>query len=109
MGNVNGGRLEPSVKRRDFSANLPAQLSVEVRQRLIEEKHLRSSDDRASHRNPLPLAARELSRSASLQIRNAKQLRCFAHTCGNFRGRCLPHLESELKVLAHRHVRVKRV
>jgi hypothetical protein len=41
-----------------------AQLGVEVRERLVEQEHLRVADDGAAHGDPLALSARELPREA---------------------------------------------
>ena len=61
---VDGGRAEPLVQLLDLGAHGDAQLGVEVRQRLVEEEHLRIAHDRAAHRDALALAAGELARIA---------------------------------------------
>ena len=48
----------------DFEAHLHAQLRIEIRQRLVEQKDRRLAHDRAPHRHALPLAARQLARLA---------------------------------------------
>ena len=65
---VHGGRLQPLVQRLDLGAHRDPQLGVEVRQRLVEQEHLRVAHDRATHRDALPLAARQLARIA-LEVR----------------------------------------
>ncbi len=61
---VDRGRLEPLVQFLDLGAHLHAQLRIEVRQRLVEEEHLRVAHDRAAHGDALALAAGELARVA---------------------------------------------
>ena len=46
----------------DLAAHLHAQLGVEVRERLVEQEHLRVAHDGAAHGDALPLAAGKLAR-----------------------------------------------
>jgi hypothetical protein len=64
---IDGGDPEPALHLRDFRAHLPAQLGVEVRQRLVEQERVRLAHDRPAHGDTLPLAAREVGRLA-LQV-----------------------------------------
>ena len=48
----------------DLGAHRDAQLGVEVRQRLVEQEHLRIAHDGAAHGDALALAAGELARKA---------------------------------------------
>jgi hypothetical protein len=48
------------VQRLDLGAHLHAQLGVEIRQRLVEQEHLRIAHDGAAHGDALALAARKL-------------------------------------------------
>ena len=59
---VDGRDAEVALDARDLGAHLDAELRVEVRERLVHEERLRVADDRAAHRDPLPLAARERPR-----------------------------------------------
>src|SRR5437764_1165006 len=61
---VDRRRLQPLVQLLDLGPHLDAQLRIEIRQRLVEQEHLRIADDRASHRDALPLSARQLPRIA---------------------------------------------
>ncbi len=65
---VDSGGLEPLVQRLDLGAHRDAQLRVEVRQRLVEQEHLRVAHDRAAHGDALPLAAGQLA-GIAVQIR----------------------------------------
>ena len=56
--------FEPLVQLLDLGAHGDAQLGVEVRQRLVEQEHLRVAHDGAAHGDALALAARELARIA---------------------------------------------
>ena len=61
------------MQRRDLGPHLHAQLGVEIRQRLVEEKHLRLADDRRAQRNALPLPAGKLARPAIEQRRDSER------------------------------------
>src|SRR3712207_8172474 len=60
--------------RSQLDPHLHAQLGVEVRQRLVEQEHLRMADDGASQGDPLPLAPRELARLAPEEDRKSTRL-----------------------------------
>ena len=64
VGDEDRRRLQPLVQLLDLRAHLHAELGVEVGERLVEQEHLRVAHDRAAHRHPLPLPARELPRIA---------------------------------------------
>ncbi len=55
---------ERALQPLQFEPHLLAQLLVEVRQRLVEQQHLRLDDDGARERDALLLAARQLVRTA---------------------------------------------
>src|SRR5580698_8301048 len=67
VGHINRGCFEPVLERLDLAAHLYAKLGVEVRQGFVEQENFGIADDRPTHRNPLPLAARKLPRIASEQ------------------------------------------
>ena len=50
------------MQPRDLGARRRSQLRIEVRQRLIEQEHLRMAHQRPAERDALALAARELPR-----------------------------------------------
>ena len=54
-------------------------LRVEVRERLVHQVDARLADDRAAHRDPLPLAARELARLAGQVLGQTELLGDLAH------------------------------
>ncbi len=93
----------------DLDPHLGAQLGVEVRQRLVEQKHLRIAYDAAAERDALLLAARKLLRLALQKLVQAE------HGGGavdrgldvGFRGLLVAQAESQIVVDAH--VLVERV
>src|SRR5450759_3359659 len=74
VGDVDGGDAEPALQPRDLGTHLPAQLGVEVGQRLVEEEGVGLPDDGAPHRDPLSLSTGELARLA-LQVLGQVQSR----------------------------------
>ena len=64
VGDVDGRGLQPLMQFLDLSAHLDAQFRIEIRQRFVEQEHLRIAHDGASHGDALALTARELARIA---------------------------------------------
>ena len=64
------------------AAHLHPKLRVEVRQRLVEQEHLRIAHDRAPHGDPLPLPAGELARITVEQWGKAEDFRGAVHLGG---------------------------
>ena len=54
---VDRGGVQAHVQLLDLGAHLDAQLGVEIRQRLVEQKALRVAHDGAAHRHALALTA----------------------------------------------------
>ena len=106
---VDRGCLQPLVQLLDFAAHLHAQLGVEIRQRFVEEKHLRIAHNRPPHRDPLTLAAGELARIAREQGCNVKDPRGAPHPGLDLRPWSAPQLQSEAHVLRHGLVRIERI
>ena len=71
---VDGRHPEAPVQLRERGAHADAQLRVEVRQRLVHQERPRLANDRAAHRDALPLAAGELRRLAVEEVREAEHL-----------------------------------
>jgi hypothetical protein len=65
VGHVHDGGAEALVQLLDLHAHLATQLRVEIRQRLVEEEHLRPAHDGAAHGDALTLAAGELARACA--------------------------------------------
>ena len=64
VGDVDGGEAEALLQLADLGAHAAAQAGVEVRQRLVEQQHLRLEHQRAGDGDALLLAARKLGRQA---------------------------------------------
>ena len=75
VGDVDDGEAEFLVQLLDLDAHLGAQLGVEVRQRLVEQKELRVLHQRAPDGDALALAARELAGFAVEQGRESAAAR----------------------------------
>ena len=67
MGDEDGGDPELALDFLDLDLHGGAQVPVERRERLVEQQHLGTDDERARQRDALLLAARQLARSAVLQ------------------------------------------
>ena len=63
---------ELAVELHDLRAHLHAQLRVEVGERLVHQERRRVADDRAAHRHPLALAARELRAACARGARRSR-------------------------------------
>ena len=106
---VDRRRLELLLELRDVRAHLYAQLRVEVRKRLVHEEDLRAADDRAAHRDALPLTAGQLLRLAVELLRQVEHLRRPRHALVDLVLRLLAQAKAERDVLEHRQMRVERV
>jgi hypothetical protein len=58
---IDGRDAQPRLQLGDVGAHLHAQFGVEVRERLVHQEDARLTHDRAPHRHPLALPARELA------------------------------------------------
>ena len=74
MGDVERRDAEAALDPQDLGAHLHAQLSVEVRERLVHQEDAGLADDRPAHRDALALAAGELARLVVDPVREAEQL-----------------------------------
>ena len=106
---VDRRRRQPPVERCQLGAHAHAELRVEVRERLVHEERLRLAHDRASHRDPLALAARERRGLAVEQLVEAEELGGTGDSLPDLALGGLAHLQPVAEVLAHGHVRVERV
>ncbi len=109
MGDVDHRRLERLVQLGDLEPHLHPQRRVEVRQGFVEQERRRVAHDRPSDRHPLALPAGEVLGAALkviLQLQHPGRL--VDH--GRDLRLCHPRrLQREPHVVAHRHVRIKRV
>ena len=109
VGHVQGRHADAALQRVDLGAHLHAQLRVQVRERLVHQEGLRLAHDRASHRHPLALAARERARLALEVLLDLQGLRRVPHPLLDLVLRQLAQLQPEGQVLLDGHVRVERV
>jgi hypothetical protein len=72
------GDTELAVELLNFQPGLSAQFGVEVRQRLVKQKHLRLAHDCAAHGHTLALATGQFTRLALQQV---AQLQEFSPPC----------------------------
>src|SRR5262245_54902928 len=72
VGNVDGSRRNRLMSFLDLGAHLDAQLSVEVGERLVEQKYLRIANDGAAHRHALALPAGKLFRATIEKLGDVK-------------------------------------
>ena len=128
---VHGGRLHAAVERLQLRSHADAQLGVQVRERLVEQKGLRIAHDRAPDRHALALSAGERLRPPLQKLADAEDFGRVAHApvdLAPLRAGLLPmsvrHQEAhrvvpraelaaeqqpERHVLVDRHVRVEGV
>src|SRR5207245_1322743 len=83
----------------------PAQLGIEVGKRFVEQERLRLSHDRASHRDALALAARELARIAPQVFLQAEDQRRLLDAQARLLARFAGEPQAEGHVVVHVHVR----
>ena len=106
---IDHGRPDLLVQTCNLEAHLHAQRRVEVRQRLIEQEHVRIADDRPADRDALPLAAGQLLGAALEERRDLQDFRYLRHTAAHLILAGAGEPETERDVVGHRHVRKERV
>ena len=109
VGDVDEGALERLVQSVAFGAQLPPQLGIEARQRLIEEKGRGLRDQGARQCRALRLAARAFTGHLIEQVRDVYHIGNLVHAPRPLRRRHSFHPQSELDVLHDGLVRKKRV
>ena len=97
------------VEELDLGAHLGAQLGVEIGERLVEQEDLRLAHDGPAHGDALALAARQLRGPAVEKLAQMQDVGRLGHARVDFRLRTLGDLERKTQILAHGHVRIKRV
>ena len=106
---VHRRHVERALQALELHPGLDAQLRVEVRQRLVEQKERRLTYDRPRQRAALLLPAGKLAGSALEQVLDAHPRRGLAHRMRDPVGRGPDHLQGECDVVEHRHVRIQRI
>ncbi len=106
---VDERRADVAVDLRQLDLQPLAELQVERAERLVEQQHRRSVDERARDRDPLLLAARELAGQPIAEVFEPDERERLLDPAGRLARRHLRHLETEADVVPHRHVREERV
>ena len=109
VGDVNRRHVEIALEPRDLRPHLDPELGVEVREGLVHKERLGLAHDRAAHRDPLSLPARERPRLLLEHIRQAEHPSRPLNPRRDLRLRQLPHLERERDVRVGGHVRIEGV
>ena len=109
VGDVDRGRGETALQFADFDAHGDAQLGVEVRQRLVEQKHFRLPHDGAAHRHALALAAGQLPRLALEHRAEFENARGFLDARLDLRLGHAAVAQAVGHVVVDGHMRVERV
>ena len=109
MGDEDHGRLQLLGQRLDLGPDLAAQLRIEIRQGFVEQEDLRIAHDGAAHGDTLALTARQcLGTTVEIGV-DIEKPRRFLYLWLGFGGGHAAHLQREGHVLAHGHMRIKRV
>src|SRR5579883_3378409 len=109
VGDVHRRRLQALMQLLDLGAHLHAQLGIEIRQGLVEQKDLRVAYDSPPHGDALTLAAGELARVARQQLHQAENLGRALDPDVDLALRRAAQLQRECHVVGDRHVRIERV
>ena len=109
VSDIDHGRAQQPMKAGDLDPGRDAQRRIEVRQRLVEQEHVRLAHDRAADRHALALAAREVARIAAEQLLEPQHPRRLGDPPVALRRRDAGELEAEGHVLAHVHMRIERI
>ena len=109
MGDEQAGDAQLAVQFFDFQPRLRAQLGIQVRQRLVKQKHLGLAHDGAAHGHALALPARELARRALQQVPQLQNGGGLVHAGANFLFGHLGNFQAVSHVFKNAHVRIQRV
>ena len=109
MGDIDRRGLETALQLADFHAHGDAQLGVEIRQRLVEQKYLRLAHNGTSHGDALALTAGQLPRLALQHRRDFENLRGLAHPRIDLRFRRAAIAQAVGHVVVDAHMRIERV
>ena len=100
---------EPTLQVANFLTHLDPQLGVEVRKRLVEQKHARADHDCARERDALLLAPGQLAGELLFVAFEADQREHVAHVAADRVAGLAAHAQSIGHVLEHGQVREQRV
>ncbi|MNV46315.1 hypothetical protein D3C71_1381400 [compost metagenome] len=106
---VNHGALQTLVQTRNLNAHLHPQRGVEVRQRLVEQEHVRFRHQRTADRHPLTLPAGQRFWPPVEQVSQLQHFRHLIDPLADFRFLGTGQLQAERHVVGHRQVRIQRI
>ncbi len=109
MRHIDGSHTERALQPAQLDPCFHPELSVEVRQRLIEQKQAWLAHDRACERAALLLPARQLAGAACQQMIDGDFGGSIVHRALDLVARRADHLQREADIFGHRHVRIQRV
>ena len=109
VGNVNEGGAESLMDLGKLGSHRRAELSVEVRQRLVEKEDLRVTDDSTTERDTLLLTAGQSLRLSVEQVSDIEDTSGLFDLSLDLFLRHLAELQTERHVVEHGHVRVQSV
>ena len=103
------GDADDALETLELDLHLLAKLEVESTERLVEEEHARTVDERPGQGDSLTLAAGELGRTSVAVSRQTDRLQGLLGTAPSLRGGDLAYAQAVLDVFLHRQVREERV
>ncbi|MNZ63644.1 hypothetical protein D3C78_817950 [compost metagenome] len=109
MGDIDHRRLDIAMQPGDFGARLHAQRRIEVGKRLVEQEDIRLAHDGAADGDALALAAGKLFRLAVEIGLDGEHARRLVDAIFDFRPLEAQVFQTEGEVLAHAHMRIKRI
>ncbi|GAB1362791.1 hypothetical protein MASR1M32_20270 [Rhodobacter sp.] len=109
MGDEDHRLAQPAVQLHQLLPHLAAQLGIKIGQRLVHQEDVRLAHHGAAQRDPLALPARQRAGSPVKIGTKAKDRRRLGDALVLLGDRGAAHLHAKAHVLAHRHMRVKRV
>ena len=109
MGDVNHRRLQTLVQTGNLDTHLHAQEGIEVRQRLVEQEHLRLAHHSTADGDALTLTTGEVFGLTLQQLIELQDARGFVHSAGDFWLFLFGELQAKAHVFRHAHVRVQGI
>ena len=109
VGDVDHRGLELLVQLGQLDAQLHAQRSVQIGQRLVKQKHLGPAHNGPPDRHPLALPARQLLGVSIEQVCDLQGLCGGLHLPGHVGLGGATHAQTKAHVLGNRHVRVQGI
>src|SRR5205809_6306938 len=109
MRDVNKGDAQLALDPLQLHLHLDPELEIEGAQGFVEEQDFRLIDDSPGQRDPLPLTAGQLVRTAVAETGKAHQGEPLRDSTAALLPWQMPNLEAVLDIGGHRHVREESV